>query len=105
MITSPMNGRIGMVRVTPGGFVSSTDVVAEVFDPTMSEFVFTTLPEFTSQITEGTNIVVTATTGIWEASVVGIALNAIENSAYALVRARSGLDTLPLSGPLYPALP
>ena len=62
-ITSPVSGVVGAVQVTPGGFVSAGDVVANVADPAQTELVFSAPPALASQIAPGARVEVTGTNG------------------------------------------
>jgi cobalt-zinc-cadmium efflux system membrane fusion protein len=96
-ITSPVSGVVGAVQVTPGGFVSAGDVVANVADPAQTELVFSAPPALASQIAPGARVEVTGTNGSFSAVVIGVAADVREQGGMAIIRAR------PESGPLPPA--
>ncbi|MBU5412443.1 efflux RND transporter periplasmic adaptor subunit [Serratia ureilytica] len=98
VVTSPIKGVIGMLKVSPGSFLSSADVVAEVSDPEQIEFIFSVPPALAARVLAGARMTVTASTGNWVASVVGVVPAVTERSNYALVRARPVSGDAPLIG-------
>src|SRR5690606_28633933 len=96
-ITSPVAGIVGAVQVTPGGFVTAGDIVANVADPAQTELVFSAPPALASQVAPGMRIEVTAPNGSFSAVVIGAAADVGAQSSMAIIRAR------PESGPLPPA--
>ncbi|WP_285276452.1 efflux RND transporter periplasmic adaptor subunit [Halopseudomonas bauzanensis] len=97
-ITSPLAGTVGVVEVTPGGFVSSGGIVAEVSDPARTELAFSMPAAFAAQVAPGARMRVTSPAGSVEAVVVGVALDASERRGAALVRATPTAGTLPPVG-------
>lgn len=97
-VTSPITGVVGAVHVTPGGFIASGGIVADISDPTRTELVFVTPPALAAQVTPGTRLDVTGPSGSFEATVVGVAADARESSGAAIIRARSLSGILPPSG-------
>lgn len=97
-VVSPMAGTVGVVRVSPGGFIASGGVIAEVSDPARTELVFTAPPALASRVTAGTRMNVMGPAGSFEAVVLGVTPDVHERSGAALVRARSMSGTLPPAG-------
>lgn len=97
-ITSPVSGVVGAVQVTPGGFVSAGDIVANVSDPTQTELVFTAPPALVTQVSPGMRIEVTGPSGNFEATVIGAAADVREQSGVAIIRAQAAATDLPPAG-------
>lgn len=97
-IVSPMAGTLGMVRVTPGGFIASGGIVADVSDPRRTELLFTAPPAIASRITAGSRMSVSGPSGSFEAVVLGVTADVHERSGAALVRAGPVSGTLPPAG-------
>lgn len=97
-ITSPVAGVVGAVRVTPGGFVSAGDIVANVSDPSQTELVFSAPPSLAAQVTDGTRIEVSGPSGNFAAVVVGVAADVRDQGGMAIIRARAQSGSLPPAG-------
>ena len=97
-ITSPVSGVVGAVQVTPGGFVSAGDLVANVSDPDQNELVFTAPPAMASQVSPGMSIETTGPAGSFKATVIGAAADVREQSGVAIIRARAEAADLPPAG-------
>ncbi|HYG05749.1 MAG TPA: efflux RND transporter periplasmic adaptor subunit [Stenotrophomonas sp.] len=97
-ITSPVDGIVGVVQVTPGGFVNAGDLVATVSDPAKTELVFSAPPALVDQVRAGTRIEVTGPTSSFSATVIGVAADVREQSGVAIIRARADAGTLPPAG-------
>jgi cobalt-zinc-cadmium efflux system membrane fusion protein len=97
-ITSPVSGVVGAVQVTPGGFVSAGDLVANVSDPDQNELVFTAPPAMASQVSPGMSIETTGPAGSFKATVLGAAADVREQSGVAIIRARAEAADLPPAG-------
>jgi cobalt-zinc-cadmium efflux system membrane fusion protein len=85
-ITSPMDGVVSTVQITPGGFVSAGDLVANIADPSQTELLFTAPPALASQVAAGTRVEVTGPNGNFTATVIGSAAD---------VHAQGGAATVP----------
>ncbi len=99
-ITSPLAGTVGLVGVSPGGFVSSGTLIADVSDPARTEFVFTAPPQLAAQVTAGSRMTVAGPGGDVDAVVLGVAPGTSDRSGAALIRARPVTGTLPPAGSL-----
>lgn len=98
VVTSPMAGVVGSVQVTPGGFIASGGIVAEISDPGRTELVFVAPPALAAQVRPGVRVDVTGPVGSFEATVVGVAAGARESNGAAIIRARPVSGSLPPSG-------
>lgn len=97
-VVSPMNGIVGIVQVTPGGFVTAGGIVVDVLDPSRTELVFTVPPALVAQVSAGTRVEVTGPSGSFEAEVLGVVADAHEQSGAAVIRARAISGALPPAG-------
>ncbi|CAM4430401.1 efflux RND transporter periplasmic adaptor subunit [Stenotrophomonas lactitubi] len=103
-ITSPVSGVVGNVQVTPGGVVSAGSVVADVSDPGMNELVFMAPPVLASQVTAGTKLEVSTSTGAFQAEVTGVAADIRQQGGTAIIRAKAVSSQLPPAGSTISAL-
>ena len=97
-ITSPMAGVVGTIQITPGGFVSAGDLVANVADPLQTELVFTAPPALASQVTLGTRVEVSGPTSNFTATVIGSVADVHAQGGAAIIRARPDTASLPPAG-------
>jgi len=93
-----MQGVVGAVQITPGGFVSAGDVVATVSDPGKNELVFTAPPALVAQVGAGTRLEVAGPSGNFAATVIGAAADVREQGGVAIIRARADAAQLPPAG-------
>lgn len=97
-ITSPVAGVVGAVQVTPGGFVTAGDIVANVADPAQTELVFSAPPALASQVAPGMRIEVSAPNGSFGAVVIGAAADVGVQGGMSIIRARTENGPLPPAG-------
>jgi len=97
-ISSPMDGVVSTVQITPGGFVSAGDLVANIADPSQTELLFTAPPALASQVAAGTRVEVSGPSGNFTATVIGSAADVHAQGGAAIIRARADSASLPPAG-------
>lgn len=97
-VTSPMTGVVGAVQVTPGSFVASGGVVAEITDPGRTELVFVAPALLAARVTPGTHLDVTGPARSFDAVVIAVVADARESSGATVIRARPSSASLPPVG-------
>lgn len=98
-VTSPISGVVANVLVGPGGFVAQGGVVAEVTNPARVELVFNAPPALAATVQTGARLRATGPTGEFDATVIGVAVNAgASDSGATVIRARPIGAGLPPAG-------
>ncbi len=100
-IRSPIAGVVTSVAAAPGGYLAQGAQVAEVSNPRLSELVFNAPAAVAGRIQPGLRLVARGPDSReYPAVVVGIALDAVEASGAAVVRARPTAAVPPAGSPL-----
>jgi cobalt-zinc-cadmium efflux system membrane fusion protein len=96
-ITSPVDGVVGSVQVTPGAVVAAGSPVADIADPSRNELVFTAPPAVAAKVAPGMALEVSGPTGSFGARVIGSAADVRQPGGAAIIRATAVVvvDTTP----------
>ena len=97
-ITSPVDGVVGSVQVTPGAVVAAGSPVADIADPSRNELVFTAPPAVAAKVAPGMALEVSGPTGSFGARVIGSAADVRQPGGAAIIRATADAALLPAAG-------